>query len=72
MDHLGQPADPEVRQVIDSALTTIAPTRFARHYLLLGARFVAVGVDTTLLVRAITALATAFGSEQPAPKRDST
>jgi len=37
-----------------------ADERLARHYLSLGACFVAVGVDTTLLVRATTALAAQY------------
>ena len=71
MGYLGQPAHPEVRAAIDLAIGKIAAAgkapgilcadeALARHYLALGARFVAVGVDTTLLVRATTALASAF------------
>ena len=71
MGYLGQPTHPEVRAAIEQAITRILQTRkapgilcadetLARHYLALGARFVAVGVDTSLLVRATTALAAQF------------
>ena len=71
MGHLGQPAHPEVRAAIDAALATIlaagkAPgilctdEALARHYMGLGARFVAVGVDTTLLKQSARALASRF------------
>jgi len=71
MGYLGQPAHPEVRTAIDGAIRAItragkapgilcADEALARHYLALGACFVAVGVDTTLLVRATSALAAAF------------
>ena len=71
MGYLGQPTHPEVRSAIDAAIATIlrcgkAPgilctdETLARHYLELGARFVAVGVDTTLLANATRALAARF------------
>ena len=71
MGYLGQPTHPEVRAAIEQAIARILQTRnapgilcadeaLARHYLALGARFVAVGVDTSLLVRATTALAAQF------------
>jgi len=46
----------------------MADPKMARQYLDAGAQFVAVGVDTTLLVRAATDLATAFKGD-PAVKR---
>lgn len=71
MGLLGQPSHPTVRAAIESAIATIVSNgkaagilctdpALARHYLALGARFVAVGVDTSLLVQASTALAAAF------------
>ena len=71
MGHLGEPAHPQVRAAIEAAIARIARAgkasgilcadeSLARRYLALGARFVAVGVDTTLLVRATSALAAAF------------
>jgi 4-hydroxy-2-oxoheptanedioate aldolase len=73
MGYLGEPAHPEVRAAIDAAIGRIlaagkAPgvltvdEALARHYIELGARFVAVGVDATLLARATRALAAAFRS----------
>nr|WP_315229874.1 4-hydroxy-2-oxoheptanedioate aldolase [uncultured Albidiferax sp.] len=71
MGYLGQPTHPEVRAAIDHAIDRIlhagkapgilcADESLARHYLARGARFVAVGVDTSLLVRATAALAAQF------------
>lgn len=71
MGYLGGTAHPEVRTAIDSAIGRIlaagkAPgvltvdEALARHYIAIGARFVAVGVDATLLARATRALAAAF------------
>lgn len=71
MGYLGQPTHPEVRSAIDTAIATIlragkapgilcADEALARHYLGLGARFVAVGVDTSLLAQATRALAARF------------
>jgi 4-hydroxy-2-oxoheptanedioate aldolase len=71
MGHLGNPGHPDVRQAIDGAIGRIlaagkAPgilavdEALARHYLALGARFVAVGVETTLLARATRELAARF------------
>lgn len=71
MGYLGDTAHPEVRAAIDHAIGRIlaagkAPgvltvdEALARHYIALGARFVAVGVDATLLARATRALAAAF------------
>ena len=71
MGHLGQPTHPEVRAAIEVAITTIAQAgkapgilcadeALARYYIALGARFVAVGVDTVLLARATHLLAASF------------
>jgi len=80
MGHRGNPGHPEVQQVIEEGIATVraagkAPgiltvdTALARRYLQLGALFVAVGVDTTLLARASRDLATAFkGGVAPAAK----
>jgi 4-hydroxy-2-oxoheptanedioate aldolase len=73
MGHLGKPTHADVRGAIDAALDTIkkagkAPgilcsdEALARHYIDAGARFVAVGVDTSLLVRATSELAQKFKS----------
>ena len=71
MGHLGNPGHPDVKLAIDGAIGRIlaagkAPgilavdEALARHYIELGARFVAVGVDATLLARTARALAARF------------
>lgn len=71
MGHLGNPGHPDVRSAIDAAIGRIlaagkAPgiltvdETLARHYIDLGARFVAVGVDATLFARATRDLAARF------------
>jgi 4-hydroxy-2-oxoheptanedioate aldolase len=71
MGHLGNPGHPDVKLAIDAAIGRIlaagkAPgilgvdEALARHYIELGARFVAVGVDATLLARTARALAARF------------
>ncbi|MEK8026031.1 HpcH/HpaI aldolase/citrate lyase family protein [Pseudaquabacterium rugosum] len=84
MGLLGQPGHPEVRAVVERAIARIlqagkAPgvltvdEALARHYIALGARFVAVGVEATLLAAATRALAGRFrspaapGATTPAP-----
>jgi 4-hydroxy-2-oxoheptanedioate aldolase len=73
MGHLGQPAHPEVRSAIETAIARIlaagkAPgilatdEALARRYTQLGARFVAVGVEATLLAQATRALSARFKS----------
>jgi 4-hydroxy-2-oxoheptanedioate aldolase len=73
MGHVGNPAHPEVQAAIESAIARIlkagkAPgilttdEQLARHYIALGATFVAVGLDTQLLVRHTSALAASFKS----------
>lgn len=71
LGHLGNPAHPEVQQIIEQGIARIraankaagilsADEALARRYLTLGCSFVAVGVDTTLLARATQALAGRF------------
>ncbi len=71
MGHRGNPGHPEVQKVIEQGIATVraagkaagiltVDTTLARRYLELGALFVAVGVDTTLLARASRELAAAF------------
>lgn len=77
MGHRGDAGHPEVQAAIDGAIRTIvasgkaagtltADEGQARHYLALGARFVAVGVDVLLLAQAARRLAGAFGRGEPA------
>ena len=79
MGYLGQPDHPEVRQAIDNAIRRIVQSgkaagilhsnvERARHYLSLGASFVAVGVDAVLLARAAEKLAGEFKDVKPAAK----
>ncbi|GAA4409516.1 2,4-dihydroxyhept-2-ene-1,7-dioic acid aldolase [Advenella faeciporci] len=74
MGHLGDPLHPAVQQAIIDGIKTVCQSgkapgilmsnqTLARQYLELGARFVAVGVDTSLLVSAATTLAKAFKPE---------
>ena len=67
----GNPQHPEVQAAIESAIVLIreagkapgilmANEQLAKRYLELGALFVAVGVDTTLLARSAEALAARF------------
>lgn len=76
MGHLGQPSHPDVRAAIEHAIARIlaagkAPgilatdESLARHYIALGARFVAVGVDATLLAQTTRSLAQRFKSPVP-------
>jgi 4-hydroxy-2-oxoheptanedioate aldolase len=71
MGHRGQTGHPEVQQVILDGIATVkeagkaagilsADLQLARRYLDAGAQFVAVGVDTILLVRAATTLMREF------------
>ena len=71
MGYLGQPGHPSVRAAIEQALARIlaagkAPgiltldEALARHYISLGCRFVAVGVEATMLAQATRALASRF------------
>ncbi|MCK6403320.1 MAG: 4-hydroxy-2-oxoheptanedioate aldolase [Sphaerotilus natans subsp. sulfidivorans] len=71
MGHLGNPGHPDVKAAIDSGIARIlaagkAPgilsvdETLARHCIALGARFVAVGVEATMLARATRELAARF------------
>ncbi|BAN47361.1 4-hydroxy-2-oxoheptanedioate aldolase [Metapseudomonas resinovorans] len=71
MGHRGNPGHPEVQAAIEDAIVRIraagkaagilsADQALARRYLSLGAAFVAVGVDTTVLMRGLQSLAGAF------------
>ncbi len=71
MGHLGNPGHPEVSHAIDSGIARIlaagkAPgilavdETLARHYIGLGAGFVAVGVEATMLPRVTRELAARF------------
>ncbi|SDN61432.1 4-hydroxy-2-oxoheptanedioate aldolase [Pseudomonas jinjuensis] len=71
MGHRGNPGHPEVQAAIEDAITRIraagkaagilmADEKLARRYIELGAAFVAVGVDTTVLMRGLQALAGRF------------
>lgn len=84
MGHLGNPGHPDVQAAVTQALKDIqacgkaagiltADETLARQYLDLGASFVAVGVDTSLLAKATQALAARFkgGPAPAAPQRGS-
>lgn len=77
MGHRGNAAHPEVQRAILDGIATVraagkapgvlmADPTLARQYLEAGALFVAIGVDTTLLVRAATELVRGF-RKVPAP-----
>ncbi len=80
MGHRGNPGHPEVQAAIEDAIVRIrdagkaagilsADQTLARRYIELGAAFVAVGVDTTVLMRGLQALVGSFkeGASSPAP-----
>ncbi|OGB00472.1 MAG: 2,4-dihydroxyhept-2-ene-1,7-dioic acid aldolase [Burkholderiales bacterium RIFCSPHIGHO2_12_FULL_61_11] len=78
LGHVGNPDHPEVQAAIADAIARIVKAgkaagiltsdeAQARHYLGLGATFVAVGLDTQLLVRATSTLAASFKDAVPAP-----
>ena len=78
MGHRGDPTHPEVQAAIDAAVRTIVASgkaagtltgdaALARHYLSLGASFVAVGIDVTLLAQATRRLAADFELSPPQP-----
>jgi 4-hydroxy-2-oxoheptanedioate aldolase len=71
MGHRGQPGHPDVQKALLDGIATVRKSgkaagilatdpSLAQRYLDAGAQFVAVGVDTTLLVRAATDLAQRF------------
>lgn len=77
----GQPGHPEVQRVILDGIATVraagkaagllmADKALAQMYLDAGAQFVAVGVDTSLMVRAATDLAAHFKGGAGAPGAD--
>ena len=74
LGHVGNPSHPKVTAAIDAAIHRIVKSgkaagilttdnTLAHHYLALGATFVAVGLDTQILARQTSALATAFKSD---------
>jgi len=74
MGHIGSPAAPAVQQALSEGIAAVrkagkaagilsADQAMARRFLELGAQFVAVGVDTTLLVRAARDLVQSFNNE---------
>lgn len=78
MGYRGQPSHPAVQEAIFQGIATVraagkaagilmADPVLAQSYLDAGALFVAVGVDTTLLVRAATTLAARFKPQQAEP-----
>ncbi|MDP3413694.1 MAG: aldolase/citrate lyase family protein, partial [Polaromonas sp.] len=71
LGHVGNPGHPKVQAAIESAIARILKAgkaagilttdeKLARHYIALGCSFVAVGLDTNLLVRHTSALAASF------------
>ncbi|MEJ7685544.1 MAG: aldolase/citrate lyase family protein [Variovorax sp.] len=78
MGHVGNPGHAEVQAAIADAIGRVnragkaagilsADETLSRSYLELGALFVAIGLDTNLLMRATTALADRFRSESVPP-----
>lgn len=78
MGHRGNPGHPDVQAAIEDAIARIqragkaagilsANEKLARRYLELGAKFVAVGVDTSLLMRSLRELAGRFKGDAQAP-----
>jgi len=75
LGHVGNPGHPEVQAAIEDAIARIVQAgkapgiltpdeALARHYLSLGAVFVAVGLDTQILMRQTSALAAKFKDVQ--------
>lgn len=80
LGHVGNPGHPEVQAAIEDAIARIvragkapgiltADATLARRYLSLGALFVAVGLDTQILMRQTTALAAQFKDVTVAPTK---
>ncbi len=78
MGHRGNPGHPQVQAAIEDAIVRIqkagkaagilsSDQKLARRYIELGARFVAVGVDTTVLMRGLQTLAADFKDVAPPP-----
>jgi 4-hydroxy-2-oxoheptanedioate aldolase len=84
LGHVGHATHPEVQAAIDDAIRRIVKSdkaagilvsdeTLARHYLALGATFVAVGLDTQILVRQTSALAALYkGDVKPLAAGDKT
>ena len=84
MGLIGQPTAPAVHEAIAQGIAAVrkvgkaagslsSNSQIAREYLSMGANFVAVGVDTSLLVKAATELAATFkGTRSSAPPVPST
>jgi 4-hydroxy-2-oxoheptanedioate aldolase len=79
MGHRGRPGHPEVQAAVDDAIgrivacgkaagTLTADAALARRYFELGASFVAVGIDVTLLAQATRRLAADFGLDAAASR----
>ncbi len=77
MGHMGNPGHPDVMQAIDDAIRRIvaagkapgilhADPKLCKHWLELGALFVAVGVDASLLARATEKVAAEYRDAVPA------
>lgn len=73
LGHLGNPGHKQIQDAIEHGIATIlgagkaagiliADEQLARRYLALGASFVAVGTDVTILARGAEALARSFGA----------
>ncbi|AJO78967.1 4-hydroxy-2-oxoheptanedioate aldolase [Pseudomonas sp. MRSN 12121] len=78
MGHRGNPGHPEVQAAIEDAIARIrragkaagilsADQTLARRYIELGANFVAVGVDTTILMKGLQALLGQYKDLAPPP-----
>lgn len=76
MGHLGNPGHPDVQAAIEDAIQRIVATgkaagtltgdvEQARRFLALGATFVAVGLDVTLMMQAVRQRAADFGIQNP-------
>jgi hypothetical protein len=84
LGYIGQATHPEVQKAIDDAIRRIvrcgkaagilvSDEQLARHYLEIGASFVAVGLDTQILVRQTSALAALYKDDlQPLAAGDKT
>lgn len=83
MGYLGRPNQPEVQALVEDGLARIiqsgkpagiltADRSLAARYISLGATFVAVGTDVTLLSQATTALARAFDRPSAATAEEAT
>lgn len=75
LGHLGNPGHPDVQQVIVSSIQKIrkagkaagilsADEKLAKQYLALGTEFVAIGVDTSLLMKSMSQLLAKFSENE--------